>query len=114
MDLLAKYHANQTTYDRKSGADRDKIAGLRRYHNNIVAFEMEGAGALKEGVEVIVIKGICDYSDSHKQKNWQKYAAFTGATAFRAFLETWVNREKGTIGIMAEQMTDSIQSKDWP
>jgi nucleoside phosphorylase len=29
----------------------------------------------------IVIRGICDYADSHKNKDWQEYAAAV-ATAF--------------------------------
>jgi len=37
----------------------------------------------------LVIKGVCDYADSHKDKRWQGYAAATAAAAAKAFLENW-------------------------
>lgn len=32
------------------------------------------------------IRGICDYSDSHKNKDWQRYAAATAAAYAREFI----------------------------
>ncbi|KAK4064438.1 hypothetical protein Trihar35433_7955 [Trichoderma harzianum] len=63
----------------KSGDHRDQIA--KQY--NIIAFEMEGAGLWDE-CPCIVVKGICDYSDSHKSKVWQPFAAATAAAAVKA------------------------------
>ena len=34
----------------------------------------------------LVIKGVCDYADSHKNKKWQPYAAATAAAFARALL----------------------------
>ncbi|GKT42725.1 uncharacterized protein ColSpa_02906 [Colletotrichum spaethianum] len=65
----------------KSGEHRDRVAA----QHNVIAFEMEGAGAWDE-VPCIVIKGVCDYADSHKNKKWQPYAAATAATVMRAVL----------------------------
>lgn len=45
-----------------------------------LCFEMEAAG-LMDVFPSLVIRGICDYSDSHKNKDWQGYAAAT-ASAF--------------------------------
>ncbi|EGR45373.1 uncharacterized protein TRIREDRAFT_68618, partial [Trichoderma reesei QM6a] len=45
---------------------------------NILCFEME-AGGLMNQFPCLVIRGICDYSDSHKNKAWQGYAAMTAA-----------------------------------
>ncbi|KAL8294754.1 hypothetical protein RB600_000623 [Gaeumannomyces tritici] len=59
----------------KSGQHRDRIAE----EHEIIAFEMEGAGAWDE-VPCIVVKGICDYADSHKNKQWQNLAAATAAS----------------------------------
>ncbi|KAF5122380.1 hypothetical protein E5D57_012857 [Metarhizium anisopliae] len=73
----------------KSGKDRDRISA----EHGIIAFEMEGAGVWDE-MPCIVIKGICDYSDSHKNKAWQDYAAATAAAAARALLERYT-REDG-------------------
>lgn len=41
-----------------------------------LAFEMEGAGVW-EVVPALVVKGVCDHADSHKDKSWQNYAAHT-------------------------------------
>ncbi|KAH0530195.1 hypothetical protein TsFJ059_004852 [Trichoderma semiorbis] len=65
----------------KSGDRRDQIA--KQY--NIIAFEMEGAGLWDE-CPCIVVKGICDYADSHKNKIWQPFAAATAAAAVKAML----------------------------
>jgi nucleoside phosphorylase len=69
----------------KSGEDRDGIATRDR----IIAFEMEGAGVWEKFPGSLVIKGICDYADSHKSKKWQNYAAATAAAVTKAFLENW-------------------------
>lgn len=49
---------------------------------------MEGAGVWNN-ISCIILKGVCDYADSHKNKAWQAYAAATGAAAAKAFLEYW-------------------------
>ncbi|KAK1855285.1 ankyrin repeat protein [Colletotrichum chrysophilum] len=66
----------------KSGAHRDEIA--QRY--NLIAFEMEAARAWDE-VPCVVVKGVCDYADSHKNKKWQAFAAATAASSMKALLE---------------------------
>ncbi|KAI4718290.1 purine and uridine phosphorylase [Aureobasidium sp. EXF-10727] len=68
----------------KSAEHRDAIANK----DNIIAFEMEGAGVWDD-LPCIIIKGVCDYSDSHKNKKWQGYAAATAASATKAFLDYW-------------------------
>jgi nucleoside phosphorylase len=44
----------------------------------VLCFEMESAG-LMNSFPCLVIRGICDYADSHKNKKWQPYAAATAA-----------------------------------
>ncbi|KAJ5963159.1 hypothetical protein N7481_013464 [Penicillium waksmanii] len=68
----------------KSGQDRDLIAK----HNNVIAFEMEGVGVW-DSLPCLVVKGVCDYADSHKNKIWQPYAAATGAACMKALLDEW-------------------------
>jgi nucleoside phosphorylase len=76
----------------KSGEHRDKIVDRDKEKDNekIIAFEMEAAGVMEsfEG-RVIVIKSVCDYADSHKNKKWQEFAAATAATHMKAVLEEW-------------------------
>ncbi|KIX02125.1 uncharacterized protein Z518_08064 [Rhinocladiella mackenziei CBS 650.93] len=69
----------------KSGEDRDQIA----IKEDVIAFEMEGAGVW-ENFPCVVIKGVCDYADSHKSKKWQYYAAATAAACTKAFLQRWI------------------------
>ncbi|KAJ5621360.1 hypothetical protein N7528_006143 [Penicillium herquei] len=68
----------------KSGRDRDRIADKEK----VIAFEMEGAG-IDRIMPFLVIKGICDYADSHKNKIWQKYSAGAAASCMKALLEQW-------------------------
>ncbi|KAJ4855397.1 phosphorylase superfamily domain-containing protein [Trichoderma breve] len=68
----------------RSSQDRDRIAE----EHDLIAFEMEGAGAWDE-LPCIVVKGICDYADSHKNKMWQNFAAATAASVMKALLEKY-------------------------
>ena len=58
----------------KDGPTRDRVAQKER----ILCFEMEAAG-LMDTFPCVVIRGVCDYADSHKNKRWQRYAAATAA-----------------------------------
>ncbi|KAJ0419197.1 hypothetical protein BJY00DRAFT_314265 [Aspergillus carlsbadensis] len=68
----------------KSGEHRDGLV----QSEGVIGFEMEGAGVW-DNISCIIIKGVCDYADTHKNKAWQAYAAATGAAAAKAFLEYW-------------------------
>ncbi|KAK2036998.1 purine and uridine phosphorylase [Colletotrichum somersetense] len=68
----------------KAGLERDRIA---REHD-LIAFEMEGAGVWDE-IPCIVVKAVCDYADSHKNKKWQHFAAATAASTTKALLENY-------------------------
>ncbi|KAJ5902291.1 hypothetical protein N7495_002819 [Penicillium taxi] len=54
---------------------RDRLAAEK----DVLCFEMEAAG-LMNTFPCLVIRGICDYSDSHKNKQWQGYTAIVAAT----------------------------------
>ena len=60
----------------KDALIRDRLA----WENDVLCFEMEAAGLMND-FPCLVIRGICDYADSHKNKDWQGYAAMT-ATAY--------------------------------
>ncbi|CVK98682.1 uncharacterized protein FMAN_08502 [Fusarium mangiferae] len=53
---------------------RDKLAAK----HGILCFEMEAAGLMNH-FPCVVIRGICDYADSHKNDQWQEYAAMVAA-----------------------------------
>jgi nucleoside phosphorylase len=46
---------------------------------------MEAAG-LMDNFPCIVIRGICDYADSHKNKDWQEHAAAIAAAFTKELL----------------------------
>jgi nucleoside phosphorylase len=58
----------------KDALIRDKLAT----EMGVLCFDMEAAG-LMNYFPCLVVRGICDYSDSHKNKEWQGYAAMTAA-----------------------------------
>ncbi|ENH99093.1 hypothetical protein COCC4DRAFT_66736 [Bipolaris maydis ATCC 48331] len=53
---------------------------------NVLCVEMEAAGLMND-FPCIVIRGICDYADSEKNKDWQKYAAAVAAACAKELLE---------------------------
>ncbi|OAQ62527.1 g-protein beta wd-40 repeats containing [Purpureocillium lilacinum] len=58
----------------KDALTRDTLAATR----GVLCFEMEAAGLMNH-FPCLVVRGICDYSDTHKNKAWQGYAAMTAA-----------------------------------
>jgi len=66
----------------RDGVTRDRI---RSKLGGVLCFEMEAAG-LMNSFPCLVIRGICDYADSHKNKSWQGYAAATAAACAKEVL----------------------------
>jgi len=67
----------------KNAATRDKI--VEEMEEECICLEMEAAG-LMNNFPCLVIRGICDYADSHKNDRWQRYAAATAAAYAKEFL----------------------------
>jgi len=53
---------------------------------DVLCVEMEAAGLMYK-FPCIVIRGICDYADSHKNKKWQEHAAAVAAAFAKELLE---------------------------
>lgn len=62
---------------------RDSL--YRRFDEKLLCVEMEAAGLMND-FPCMVIRGICDYADSHKNKKWQDYAAAVAAACAKAYL----------------------------
>jgi nucleoside phosphorylase len=77
----------------KDGQVRDRIA----QELGVICFEMEAAG-LMDSFPCLVIRGICDYADSHKNKQWQPYAAATAAAYAKELL-----------GVVKKQGVDELE-----
>ncbi|KEY71713.1 hypothetical protein S7711_02941 [Stachybotrys chartarum IBT 7711] len=65
----------------KDGETRDRLA--KQF--DVLCFEMEAAGVV-DSLPTLSIRGICDYADSHKNKDWQRYAAGVAA----AYAKEWL------------------------
>jgi nucleoside phosphorylase len=59
----------------RDALERDRLSSEL---GGVVCFEMEAAGLMNQ-FPCLIIRGICDYSDSHKNIRWQPYAV--GAAA---------------------------------
>ncbi|OOQ89534.1 hypothetical protein PEBR_07820 [Penicillium brasilianum] len=70
--------ANQVV---KDGRQRDQLAK----DLGIYCVEMEAAGLMND-FPCLVVRGICDYADSHKNKEWQGYAAAVAAAYAKELL----------------------------
>ncbi|KAJ9319710.1 hypothetical protein DTO271D3_479 [Paecilomyces variotii] len=65
----------------KDGQTREQLG----QETGTLCFEMEAAGLMLD-FPCIVIRGICDYADSHKNKQWQGYAALAAAAYAKELL----------------------------
>ncbi|KAF3129066.1 hypothetical protein TWF703_009096 [Orbilia oligospora] len=71
---------NQVIKDAKFRDDLNKALG-----GQVLCVEMEAAGLL-HNFPCIVIRGICDYADSHKNKVWQEHSAAVAAAFAKELL----------------------------
>ena len=72
----------------KDAALRDSLS---HQYGGINCFETEAAGAMHV-FPCLVVRGICDYADSHKNKKWQPYAAAVAASCTKHLLSLLPSR----------------------
>ncbi|PQE25066.1 hypothetical protein CJF31_00005928 [Rutstroemia sp. NJR-2017a BVV2] len=97
----------------------------------IICFEMEAAGkhfvtfdqsdtanlailGLMDSFPCLVIRGICDYADSHKNKVWQPYAAATAAAYAKELLHVIPGQQvqkMPQIEVVADKIVQHLE--DW-
>ncbi|KAL4786813.1 nucleoside phosphorylase domain-containing protein [Aspergillus varians] len=65
----------------KHGCTREQL----RLETGALCVEMEAAGLMMD-FPCLVVRGICDYADSHKNKQWQGYAALSAASYAKELL----------------------------
>lgn len=91
----------------KSGEHRDRIAK----HYGVLAFEMEGAGVWDE-LPCIIVKGVCNYADSHNNRPWQNFAAATAAAVAKSLVERYTKTDKPTIIQVKQQIEEMMKVKE--
>ncbi|UPK90160.1 hypothetical protein LCI18_001095 [Fusarium solani-melongenae] len=92
----------------KSAAERDRLSK----EDGVIAFDMEGAGVWDE-LPCIIVKGVCDYADSHKNKKWQPFAAATAASAAKALLSCYIKTDKPGRKEIERRCSERILSTLW-
>ncbi|KAM0449365.1 hypothetical protein ACHAO4_007712 [Trichoderma viride] len=90
----------------KSGEHRDWTA--RRY--GVLAFEMEGAGVWDE-LPCIIVKGVCNYADSHMNNHWQNFAAATAASVAKSLVERYTKTDRSPTIQIKEQVEKMMEDK---
>ncbi|CAG9983235.1 unnamed protein product [Clonostachys byssicola] len=89
----------------KNPDDRNR---LQRDQKDAICFEMEAAGIADE-IPCLVVRGICDYADTHKQDEWHYYAAAVAAAYAKALLQKCDFSEVGGTRTMKETMQDVVK-----
>lgn len=56
-----------------------------RGRHDVIGLEMEAAGTMNR-IPGGVIRGVCDFGDEHKNKEWQRFAAAMAAAYAKAVL----------------------------
>jgi nucleoside phosphorylase len=99
----------------KDALVRDKFATEKE----VLCFEMEAAGLMNH-FPCIVIRGICDYADTHKNDTWQGYAAMVAAAYARDLLYKMapqkIVQESAIINVVEQERRHSptkIENHNW-
>ncbi|KAL3473297.1 hypothetical protein BJX99DRAFT_261485 [Aspergillus californicus] len=91
----------------KHAATRDRLYR----ETGALCFEMEAAGLMSD-FPCLVVRGICDYADSHKNKEWQGYAALAAAVYTKELLEYMPRAEVFQRKLVAEICTTVAKVND--
>jgi hypothetical protein len=92
----------------KDGATRDRLS---LELGGVLCFEIEAA-RLMDSFPCLVIRDICDYADSHKNKRWQPYAAATAAAYAKELFCEIPARHVAETHSVAEQIKESSELMD--
>ncbi|OQD86803.1 hypothetical protein PENANT_c007G02642 [Penicillium antarcticum] len=100
----------------KDASVRDRLAAEK----GVLCFEMEAAGLMNH-FPCLVIRGICDYADSHKNKDWQGYAAMVAAAYAQDLLYRLTPNRVGNekrinevlLGRTSKWLIESAEYQDW-
>jgi hypothetical protein len=66
----------------KNATIRDELS---RRLGGVLCFEMEAAGLMND-FPCLIVRGVSDYADTHKNDGWQRYAAATAAVFAKKLL----------------------------
>ncbi|OCT53766.1 ankyrin repeat protein [Cladophialophora carrionii] len=90
----------------RHGATRDECA----HKYGILCFETDASG-LRDAAQYLVIRGICDYADSHKSELWHAYAA-AAAAAYAKEVLSFIPTVSKTIPLAASSYAEAAPVLD--
>lgn len=91
----------------KNAIIRDKLAR----QDGLLCFEMEAAGALA-GFPCLVVRGIADYCDSHKNDRWHGFAAAAAAAyARQLFFHMLIDEVKRCVSVVSEKNIEHLKHR---
>jgi nucleoside phosphorylase len=88
----------------KDGEGRNKL--VRRIKGDVLCFEMEAAG-LMNTFPCLIVRGISDYCDEHKNDGWHRHASATAAAYCK-----WVLQELSPAAVGVAETATSIAGTD--
>lgn len=91
----------------KDAHKRDKLA---EEIQGLLCFEMETAG-IANAIPYMAVRGICDYCDSHKNNDWQPYAAAVAAAFAKTLLSVIPVKQVRSKRDMSESGTGEMDRK---
>ncbi|KAI5464251.1 hypothetical protein BGZ63DRAFT_439426 [Mariannaea sp. PMI_226] len=89
---------------------RDSVAEI--VGQQCLCVEMEAAGLMQQ-FPCLIIRGICDYADSHKNDRWQRYASATAAAYAKellSYVPTWQLNATPEIAQVLRSITEDVQN----
>ncbi|XP_044721314.1 NACHT domain-containing protein [Hirsutella rhossiliensis] len=89
-DVFSQYYKSIAYEEHPHGSGEKLMKNARKRNElrdryDLIGLEMEAAGTMNR-IPVGVIRGVCDYGDAHKNKEWQPYAAAMAAAYAKAVL----------------------------
>ncbi|PYI20316.1 purine and uridine phosphorylase [Aspergillus violaceofuscus CBS 115571] len=105
--VIAVYHGTIASGNSviKDAATRDSYAHDPEL--KVLCFDMESAGVMNN-LPCLVIRGIGNYADSHKNAHWQKYAALTAAAYARELLLSLKSRGVDVVPPWVARIEDEV------
>ncbi|KAI8670371.1 NACHT domain-containing protein [Fusarium keratoplasticum] len=89
----------------KNPEDRRRLC---RGNEDAICFEMEAAGIVDQ-IPCLVIRGICDYADTHKNDDWHRYAAAAAAAYGKAVL-TEITGQEVNAAMSVQDLMQTLKS----
>lgn len=92
--LMPQVHFGDVASGDKVIADTTTIPDLQGSWSNLIGVDMEGFGTANavyqadSALQMLMMKGICDWADADKNDNWQAYAANVAAAYVVNFLKS--------------------------